>query len=170
MQSSLSSTTLNWPGRSVWSAGIFSTIGLDQGIGEDVLVICIHTSCILYYIYIYTHDMNRCYMEKKKKESKSCHHLEISHFPVFWGSCTAWPVPPPVATCSQDAAADDAVAEYSEYRASIITDFLKNSGERKTQKMSKKKVQISSKQPTLPSMNARTCSDPLWVTDLRDSR
>lgn len=33
-------------------------------------------------------------------------------------------------------------------RASIITDFLKISGERKTQKISKKKVQISSKQPT----------------------
>ena len=63
--------------------------------------------------------------------------------------------------------ADDAVAEH---RASIITDFLKISGERKTQKMSKKKVQISSKQPTLQSMSARTCSDPLWVTDLRDSR
>ena len=54
--------------------------------------------------------------------------------------------------------ADDAVAEH---RASIITDFLKISGERKTQKMSKKKVQISSKQPTLQSMSARTCSDPL---------
>ena len=50
--------------------------------------------------------MNRCFAWREKKR-KSCHHLEISHdFPVvFWGSCTDWPVPPPVATCySQDAA------------------------------------------------------------------
>ena len=150
------SSTLNWPGRSFWSAGIFSTMGLDQGIAADYMNIHIYTHisyvwlCIL-YIYIWIDVLHGG--KKKKKKRKSCHHLEISHdFPVvFWGSCTDWPVPPPVAT-------------------SIITDFLKNSGERKTQKMSKKKVQISSKQPTLQSMSARTCSDFVWVTDLRDSR
>ena len=55
--------TLNWPGKSVWSAGIFSTIGLDgmqtsPVTGQQVLPI--------------------------------------------WGPCTAWPVPPPVATCEWD--------------------------------------------------------------------
>ena len=99
------SSTLNWPGRSFWSAGIFSTIGLDQGIGADYMNIYIYTHMYSYiYIYIYIWiDV----LHGGKKKRKSCHHLEISHdFPVvFWGSCTDWPVPPPVATCySQDAA------------------------------------------------------------------
>mmetsp|Transcript_17961 Transcript_17961/g.38315 ORF Transcript_17961/g.38315 Transcript_17961/m.38315 type:complete len:203 (-) Transcript_17961:837-1445(-) len=48
---------------------------------------------------------------------------------IFNTMGTLWPVPPPVAT-------------------SIITDFLKIRGDKKTQKMSKKKVQMSNTVPT----------------------